>query len=122
VKKVLIVDDSRSARFFLRSCIPADHVEILEAENGRDGVDRYFEVRPDLVFMDLTMPVMDGFDAVAAIRDRDPHATIVVLTADVQRRTMERIEAAGVAYVLKKPPRKESVREALNAVLPGGLE
>ena len=72
--------------------------------------------------MDLTMPVMDGFDAVAAIRDRDPHATIVVLTADVQRRTMERIEAAGVAYVLKKPPRKESVREALNAVLPGGLE
>ncbi len=118
VKKVLIVDDSRTARFFLKSCIPVEGFEIHEAENGEVGVARFRELNPDLTFMDLTMPVMDGFDAIAAIRREFPEARIVVLTADVQRQTQERIAAAGVTTFLQKPPQKDAVRKALAEFFP----
>jgi two-component system, chemotaxis family, chemotaxis protein CheY len=121
MKKVLIVDDSRTARFFLKSCLPAEALEIHEAENGEIGVARYREIQPDLTFMDLTMPVMDGFTAIAAIRSEYPDARIVVLTADIQRRTQERIAAAGVTTFLKKPPQKAVVLEVVSSYFPDGL-
>jgi two-component system, chemotaxis family, chemotaxis protein CheY len=121
VVKILIVDDSRSARFFLRSCIPKEGVQVSEAENGEEGVAKYRELRPDLVFMDLTMPIMDGFEAVRTIRELDGDARIIVLTADVQKRTMDRISQLGVVDFLKKPPRKEPVLEALRKAFPEGL-
>lgn len=121
VKRVLIVDDSRSARFFLKSCIPTGAVDIVEAENGEDGVARFRETVPDLTFMDLTMPVMDGFAAIEAIREEAPEAKIVVLTADVQRQTRDRIAAAGVSTFLQKPPRKQQVADVLESFFPEGL-
>ncbi len=120
VVKILIVDDSRSARFFLRSCLPAHGVEIFEAENGEQGVEEYKKSRPDLVFMDLTMPVMDGFEAVRVILEFDERARIVVLTADVQKKTIDRITELGVMDFLKKPPRKEPVLEAFHKTFPKG--
>lgn len=122
VKKVLIVDDSRTARFFLKSCIPSEGFEIHEAENGEVGVARFRELNPDLTFMDLTMPVMDGFDAIAVIRGEFPEAPIVVLTADVQRQTRERIADAGVTTFLQKPPRKDVVRKVLAEFFPGDAD
>lgn len=118
VPKVLIVDDSRSARYFLKSCIPKEGFEILEASNGEEGIKRFQDEGPDVVFMDLTMPVMDGFAAIPRVFEIDPKAKIIVLTADVQKQTVSRITSLGVELFLKKPPRKEKVLEALGTVFP----
>lgn len=120
MKTVLLVDDSRSARMFVRACLPEGDYRIREAENGEEAVARFREDRPDLVFMDLTMPVMDGFEAVARIREYDPTAVIVVLSADVQPRTVERIESSGCRF-LRKPPQRETVRAAIAELFPEGL-
>jgi two-component system chemotaxis response regulator CheY len=121
MKKILLVDDSRSARYFLKALLPAEAVEVEEASNGEEAIQLYREFHPDLVFMDLTMPVMDGFTAIPKLRDQDPEARVVVLTADVQKRTVERIEATGAVLFLKKPPRREAIEQALNTVFPNGL-
>jgi two-component system chemotaxis response regulator CheY len=82
------------------------------------AVARFRELRPDLTFMDLTMPVMDGFQAISAIRTDFPDARIVVLTADIQRQTQERIAEAGVTSFLKKPPQKDKVQKILEEFFP----
>ncbi|MCG6552150.1 MAG: response regulator [Candidatus Magnetominusculus sp. LBB02] len=114
IKKILIVDDSTSARFFIKGCIPKDRgYEFFEASDGAKAVDSYKTNRPDVTFMDLTMPVMTGFEAIELIKEFDPQAVIIVLTADIQAKTVERVTALGVAMVLKKPPVKSAVEEAL---------
>jgi two-component system chemotaxis response regulator CheY len=82
------------------------------------AVARFRELRPDLTFMDLTMPVMDGFQAISAIRTDFPDARIVVLTADIQRQTQERIADAGVTSLHKKPPQKDKVQKILEEFFP----
>ncbi|MBF0553440.1 MAG: response regulator [Nitrospirae bacterium] len=114
IRKILIVDDSTSARFFIKGCIPKDKgYEFFEASDGAKGVDAYKNFRPDVTFMDLTMPVMTGFEAIEVIKAFDPHAAIIVLTADIQTKTIERVTALGISTVLKKPPVKATVEEAL---------
>lgn len=84
IKNILIVDDSPIARKMLKSCIPKEKgYEMHEAGNGKEGVDKYKEVKPDVTFMDLTMPVMDGYRAVEKIIEFDRNALIIVVTADV---------------------------------------
>lgn len=114
VKKVLIVDDSRSARFFLKSCIPEGDYEVIEATNGDEGVSTFAAEQPDVVFMDLTMPVKDGFQAIPEILAADPNARVVVLTADIQKQTIQRIEELGAIRFLKKPPKKDTVAAVLS--------
>ena len=115
--KVLIVDDSISARFFIRSCLPDTDLEVREAGDGMEGLTVFRDFQPDVTFIDLTMPVMDGFQALQAIREISPDARVVVLTADVQKKTVERILSLGAFLFLKKPPRKEEIQAALGQAL-----
>ena len=113
-RKVLIVDDSLISRKMLKNCFPKEHsYEFYEADDGLAGLEMYKEVRPDITFMDLTMPVMDGATSIDEIRKFDPKALIIVSTADVQIKSITRVMELGALMVLKKPPTKESVRDAL---------
>ncbi len=109
--KILIVDDSRVARMIARKCISTVEKDALlyEAEDGLDGVGKYKEIRPDVTFMDLTMPVMDGIEAVKEIVQFDPRALIIVATADVQQKTISQVMEAGAFAVLRKPLSPEMV-------------
>jgi len=114
IKKILLIDDSPISRRMLKSCIPKDRgYEFAEAGDGRAGLETYKEFRPDLVFMDLTMPVMDGNDATAAILQHDPQAIIIVCTADIQVKSLSQVMELGAFSVVKKPPNKETVEEAI---------
>jgi len=113
-EKVLIVDDSSVSRMIVKKCLPKTRAfEVFEAGDGREGLARFQEVRPDITFLDLTMPVMDGFEALAEIRKVDPVAVVIVLTADIQQKTVDRVMAAGAVTVVPKPPSAELIEEAL---------
>lgn len=109
--KLLIVDDSRAARMLIKSIL-LDYdaeLELSEAENGAIAVELYTDKRPDLVFLDLTMPVLDGYGALEKIIEINPKALVVVLTADIQQKSVDRCMELGAFKVLKKLPDKKIV-------------
>lgn len=123
IKKILIIDDSPIARKILRSCLPGDRaIEIVEAPDGATGVQRFLEAAPDLTFTDLTMPVMDGMQALQKMKEIRRDGVIVVCSADIQPKTIERVMELGAFTMLKKPPSKEIVSDLLAKVeaLPAG--
>ena len=114
ISKILIVDDSPVSRKIMRSCIPTNHTfEIFEAGDGQNGIKKYLEEKPDLTFMDLTMPVMDGMQALQEIIKLDPQAVIIVCTADVQMKTIFKVMNLGALMVVRKPINKEAIADAL---------
>lgn len=114
IEKILIVDDSPVSRKIMKSCIPEDRgYEIFEAGDGQSGIDRYQEHRPNLTFMDLTMPVMDGMQALQQIIKIDPKAVVVVCTADVQMKTIFKVMNLGALMVVRKPVSKQAIEDAL---------
>ena len=73
IGKILIVDDSPVSRKIMKTSIPEDReFELFEAGDGQSGIDKYQQINPDLTFMDLTMPVMDGMQALQEIIKIDP--------------------------------------------------
>ncbi len=114
IKKILIVDDSPISIKIIKSCIPKDMgYELYDAADGQIGVEKYKEVRPDLTFMDLTMPVMNGFQALEEILKFDQKAIVIILTADVQIKAIAKAHDLGAFSVVKKPPAKESIAAAI---------
>jgi len=114
IKKILIVDDSPIARKMLKSCLPKDQgYEFHEAGNGLEGFEKYKELKPDLTFMDLTMPVMTGYEAIVEIIKHDPNAMIIVVTADIQMKSIKTVLDSGAYMVLKKPLKREDINAAL---------
>ena len=114
INKILIVDDSPISRRMLKSCIPKDQeYQFFEAADGLEGLDKYKEIRPDVTFMDLTMPVMDGATSLKEILAFDQSAVVIVSTADVQAKSLTNVLEIGAFLVLKKPPTKEGIQDAL---------
>ena len=114
IKKILIVDDSSISVKIIKSCIPKDKdYELFDAADGQIGVEKYKELKPDLTFMDLTMPVMNGFQALEEILKLDQKALVIILTADVQIKAVAKAHDLGAFSVVKKPPSKESILAAI---------
>ena len=94
-KKVLIIDDSIIARMGTKKCIPKEGYEIFEAINGQEGLDKFKEINPHITFLDLTMPIMDGPEALKKMREHDREAIIVIMSADTQQSTIDNVLALG---------------------------
>jgi two-component system chemotaxis response regulator CheY len=113
---ILLVDDSKSSRSvnfaFLFSLLGED-LHCLEASGGAEAIKILSEQTVDLVLLDLTMPGMSGYDVLAEMQRLAMRTRVVVISADIQRRTRERIAALGAVAFLEKPLRIE----ALDAVL-----
>jgi len=104
--KILIVDDSGLSRKMLLRKIPEsikESSEIYQGKNGQEGLDLYKENKPDIVFLDLTMPVMDGFEALYEIISYDKKAFVIVVSADIQAKAKERVLSLGARYMEHKP-------------------
>jgi two-component system chemotaxis response regulator CheY len=114
IKKILVVDDSPISIKIIKSCMPKDKdYELFDAADGQIGVEKYKELKPDLTFMDLTMPVMNGFQALEEIMKLDQRAIVIILTADVQIKAVAKAHDLGAFSVVKKPPSKESILAAI---------
>ncbi len=117
-KTVLVVDDSVFMRDIIKDIFGAGGFSVIgEAGNGVEAVERYKELKPDLVTMDLVMPYRSGIDATREILKADTSALVVMCSAHGQETmVMEAIEA-GAADFIVKPPRAEEVLAVVRKVL-----
>ena len=100
--KILLVDDAAFMRMRCAKLLVENGYEVAEAENGADAVAKYQALKPDLVLMDITMPVMDGITAVREIKVTDPTAKVVMVSAlGQQTMVMEAIKAGAKDFVVK---------------------
>ncbi|MBQ6416546.1 MULTISPECIES: response regulator [Butyrivibrio] len=114
MKSVLIVDDSRTSRRFLSDILERAGYKIVgEAVNGQEGFDQYVKLHPDIVTMDITMPVMDGIDALKLIKRNNPDAKVVMITAAGQKEKMMEALKIGAVEFVSKPFIEEAVLDAL---------
>lgn len=118
-RSVLVVDDAAFMRMMIRDILAREGYVIYEAVNGRDAVEKYMEVHPDLVTMDITMPGMSGLEALQSIREQDPGARVLMVSAMGQQKMIVEALEYGAMDFLVKPfqPTKvlETVKKCLQA-------
>ncbi len=115
MKSVLIVDDAAFMRITLKTMLEKNGFEVLgEAPNGLEGVKKYAELKPNIVTMDITMPEMDGVDALKNIKSIDPNAKVVMISAMGQESMVKESILAGASGFLVKPFKEEAVIKALS--------
>ncbi|TVR92822.1 MAG: DNA-binding response regulator [Trueperaceae bacterium] len=119
--RVLLVDDHTVVRNGLRLVFDLqDDLEVVgEAENGREALERVAELRPDVVVMDLLMPVMNGVEATRAIRSAYPDVEVVALTSVLEDRMVVDVVEAGASGYLLKETRPVELFEAVRAAARG---
>lgn len=116
--KVLIVDDAAFMRMMVKDILQKNGFEVVvEACNGIEAVDLYKKENPDVVTMDITMPDMDGIEAVKAIKEFDPSAKVVMCSAMGQQSMVMDAIKAGAKDFIVKPFQADRVLEAINKVL-----
>jgi two-component system, cell cycle response regulator DivK len=116
---ILIADDRPSSRELLRTVLERSGYEVIEAEDGEMAVERARSGRPDLILLDLQMPKLDGYAALALLRG-DPEfarTPVLALTASAMRGDREKILEAGFTDYLSKPAGTEALREAVARLL-----
>ena len=119
--KILIVDDSKTARIMLKNSIPPEIVaesEITTKDNGQEGLDAYLNERQDIVFLDLTMPVMDGYECLEKIMAHDQNAVVIIVSADIQQAAKEKVLAKGAKIMVRKPVNATTVRAIFDDFVP----
>lgn len=119
--RVLVVDDAFFMRMMLSEILAKDGFEVVgEAATGYEALQKYQELRPDIVTMDIVMPDMDGIEATRKIIEIDPLAKIIMCSAMGQQPlVIEALEAGALDFIIKPfQPQKviEAVRKALRAV------
>jgi len=115
MRKILIADDSLFMRQMLKEILPKDLFEIVgEASTGKEAVEQYKALKPDLVTMDITMPDMDGITAVAKIKELDSKAKIVMVSAMGQKPMVKGALEAGASDFIVKPFDKDRIINTLS--------
>ena len=113
--RILVVDDAAFMRMMLKDILGKGGYEVVgEAENGLKAVDKYKELTPDLVLMDITMPEMNGIDAVKNIKAMDPGAKIVMCSAMGQQAMVLEAIQAGARDFIVKPFQADRIIEAVS--------
>jgi len=117
-KSVLLVDDSKSARFFLRNLLKHLDIEVEMAETGEQALEMLKKVTPDIVFMDHLMPGIDGFETTQAIKSNPStaHIPVVMCTSNEGEDYIREAKSIGAFGILPKPPTEAKVKEVLQAI------
>ncbi len=113
-KSVLICDDAAFMRVMIKDILTKNGYEVAgEAENGQKAVEKYNEVKPDLVMMDITMPEMDGIEALKKIKESDASATVIMCSAMGQQAMVIESIQSGAKDFIVKPFQADRVLEAV---------
>lgn len=116
--KILIVDDSRTSRKILKGILENAGYEVVgEATNGQEGYESYVELKPDIVTMDITMPVLDGIESLKKIKQEYPDAKVVMVTAAGQKTKMVEAVQNGANEFVSKPFEAEQLKSIIEKVM-----
>ncbi|ETI67704.1 response regulator [Neobacillus vireti] len=116
--RVLIVDDAAFMRMMLKDILIKNGLEVVgEAVNGADAIEKYRELQPDVVTMDITMPEMDGITSVKQIRALYPQAKIIMCSAMGQQPMVLEAIQAGAKDFIVKPFQADRVIDSINKVI-----
>ncbi|MGB9664107.1 MAG: response regulator [Ignavibacteria bacterium] len=112
--KILIVDDSALSRRILNKIISAEDRQVIEADNGLSAIEKFTIEKPDIVFLDLNMPDIPGFEVLKSMKEIDQNVKVVVATADLQEITKKLVLEQGAYCVINKPFDEEEVIRVIN--------
>lgn len=112
-RKVLVVDDAMFMRVRCSKLLSENGYSVFEAENGEQAVKKYLEVKPDVVLMDITMPVMDGLAALTEILKNDPDARVIMCTALGQQSVALEAIKSGARDFVTKPYKPDKLLRAI---------
>ena len=117
-KNILVVDDAAFMRMMIKDILTKNGYNVAgEAENGAKALEKYNEVKPDLVLMDITMPEVDGIQALKNIKAADPNAKVIMCSAMGQQAMVIESIQAGAKDFLVKPFQPDRVLEAVKKVV-----
>ena len=118
MKRVMVCDDAAFMRMMIKDILVKNGYEIAaEAENGLKTVEQYPDAKPDLVLMDITMPEVDGIEAVRRIKALDPNANVIMCSAMGQQAMVIEAIQAGAKDFIVKPFQADRVLEAVRKVI-----
>lgn len=116
--RILIVDDAAFMRMMIRDILTKNGYEVVgEANDGAQAIERFKELRPDLITMDITMPEMDGINALKEIKKIDPNAKVIMCSAMGQQAMVIDAIQAGAKDFIVKPFQADRVIEAIKKTL-----
>src|SRR3569623_533031 len=111
---VLVVDDSSMSRMLVFKALPPGwEVEITQASNGQEAIEHYRQGKAHVMFLDLTKPVMDGYEVLEKLKGEGLEAFVIVISADVQPMAQERVKELGAIAFLKKPIKTDEIQRVL---------
>lgn len=117
-KNILVCDDAAFMRMMIKNTLTKGGYTVAgEAENGAKAVEKYKELSPDLVLMDITMPEMDGIQALKSIKSADPGATVIMCSAMGQQAMVIESIQSGAKDFIVKPFQADRVIEAVKKVI-----
>ncbi len=115
MKKVLVVDDTVFMRMTLNNFLSHNGYDVVgEAVNGLEAIEKFKELKPDVVTMDITMPVLTGLEALKEIIEYDPKAKVVMITAMGQEEMVKKSIMLGAKSFIVKPFKEEQIVSVLN--------
>jgi len=116
--KYLVVDDSKLARLSLVKSLKTyvENAEIFQASNGQEAVEIMQKEKASIVFLDLTMPIMDGYETLPKLLEIDTKVKVVVVSADVQKKAKERVINLGAKLHIQKPINIDKMKEILDLI------
>ncbi|MFZ5939491.1 MAG: response regulator [Bacteroidota bacterium] len=115
--KLLVVDDSRSARAYIVNMFQEAGYQVYEAGNGKEALKIMEEYLPDGIILDLLMPEMDGMEMLEMLNMKGVRLPILVLTADIQDEVRQEVLGLGAAAMLNKPVDKNVLLDTLKSIL-----
>lgn len=117
-KKIMIVDDAAFMRMMIKNSLSGQgYANLIEASDGKEAVDTYMAEKPDLVIMDITMPNMDGLQALQAIKGQDPAAKIVMCSAMGQESMVVDAIRFGALDFIVKPFKPDRILQTVEKIL-----
>jgi two-component system chemotaxis response regulator CheY len=118
MSKILVADDASFMRLMIRQILSRrETIEIWEAENGQVAVDLFCKQKPDLIFLDITMPIKDGLETLQEMLTLNPQAKVIMCSAVAQEKVVQRAIEMGATDFLTKPFRANKLLEIVNKYL-----
>jgi len=120
---ILLVDDEAHIRKFVSLILKQiGATKLLEAVNGEEALEVFQRESPDLVLLDISMPLLDGLSTLKKLKEMDPHCVVVMLTSMVNRQSVDEALAAGATNYIRKDTPKDEITKALTETIQACFE